>query len=274
MSRTAGIPSAAHRQRAEVAGYRDMWAACPAGVRRRHGVAALDVGSGVCLGSAAHSGSTILNHAVGVGVAEPAGAAEVDAIERFYAGLGVRFTVAVAADAAGLRTRLEERGYAPVRPWTTFHRRVGDPDPAAPEAPRVAEPSGRSEVAAFAEIVVRAFDMPDDFGAWFAALVGRPGWTCLLAWDDGAPIGAATMLAHGDTAWIALGATLPEHRGRGAQGALFADRARRAAAAGIAHLVTETGAPLPGEGPGPSHRNMLRAGFRAAEERANLAPPA
>lgn len=273
MSPAAAGPSAAHRQRAEVAGYRDMWAACPAPVRRRHGIAALDVGSGVCLGSAAHSGSTILNHAVGVGVAEPAGDAEVDAIEGFYADLGVRFHVAVAAGAEGLRARLRERGYAPGRPWTTFHREVADPGPPAAGAPRVSEAEGPADAAAFAEIVVRAFDMPDDFGDWFAALVGRPPWTCLLARDGATPIAAGALLPHGDTAWIAFGSTLPEHRGRGAQGALFAERARRAAAAGLRHMVTETGSPAPGEGPGPSHRNMMRAGFRAMEERPNLAPP-
>lgn len=41
-------------------------------------------------------------------------------------------------------------------------------------------------------------------------------------------------------------------------------------AAGCTTLVTETGAP-DGGGPGPSHRNIMRAGFTPAYVRANLA---
>lgn len=43
---------------------------------------------------------------------------------------------------------------------------------------------------------------------------------------------------------------------------------------GVVHFVTETGAPLQGHGPGPSHRNMLRAGFREVAVRPNLVSPA
>jgi hypothetical protein len=48
-------------------------------------------------------------------------------------------------------------------------------------------------------------------------------------------------------------------------------RARIAAArdAGKAWVVTETGAPLPGEAAGPSYRNMDRHGFVEAHLRAN-----
>lgn len=40
------------------------------------------------------------------------------------------------------------------------------------------------------------------------------------------------------------------------------------------HLVTETGAPVGDEGPGPSYRNMLRAGFAEVELRPNYSSPA
>jgi len=263
----AAVPSAAHRQRAEVAGYRSLWRAAPPGLAARHGLTALDVGDGVCTGCAAVTGTHWLNHAIGVGVAAPATDGDLDEMERFYAHLGVRATVAVAGGAEGLDDLLARRGYVAHRPWMTFHREAGAPD--APETRLRTDVAEARDAAAFGGIVAAGFGLAPEMSAWFAALVGRPGWTCLLARDGRVPVGAAAMYAHDDSAWFTLGATLPEHRGRGAQGALFAARAARASAMGLRHLVTETGLPA-----GPSYRNMLRAGFREAALRPNLLAPA
>jgi hypothetical protein len=204
---------------------------------------------------------------VGVGVAAPATDHDVDEMERFYAYLGVRSTVAVAGAAEGLGGLLARRRYTVHRPWMTFHREAGGiPAPATRLEVGEAEPG---EEAAFGGIVAAGFGLAPEMSAWFAALVGRPGWTCLLARDGRVPVGAAAMYAYGDSAWFTLGATLPEHRGLGAQGALFAARGARASAMGLRHLVTETGLPA-----GPSYRNILRAGFREAALRPNLLAPA
>ena len=80
------------------------------------------------------------------------------------------------------------------------------------------------------------------------------------------------LFAHGEVGWLGFGATRPEHRGRGAQGAILAGRIERARGLGLRRLVTETGAPRE-DGPGPSYRNILRAGFREIEVRPNLASP-
>jgi hypothetical protein len=264
--------SAGGRHRAEVAGYRGLWDAAPADLAARHGIAATDLRGGVCLAVGSAPGSRMLNHVVGAGIEEPVTEDDLDDLERFYEGLGARPCVAVADEAAGLRDRLEARGYAEDRPWLVFHRSAG-PAPGPATDLRVTEAGPRS-AAAFGGVVAAGFGMPPEFTGWFARLVGRPGWTCLIASDRGVPVGAAALLIAGGVAWFGLGAALPEHRGRGAQGALFAERARRAHAAGAADLVTETGAPLPGEGPGPSHRNMLRAGFRVVALRPNLLAPA
>ena len=45
---------------------------------------------------------------------------------------------------------------------------------------------------------------------------------------------------NGRAAWLGMGATLPEHRGRGAQGALFAERIRRAAELGLEEVGIDT----------------------------------
>jgi hypothetical protein len=268
----ARVPPAADRQRAEIAGYRDMWRAAPAGLARRWGIASLDLGDAVCLGCAGIPGSPMLNHAVGLGVTAPATDGDLDALERFYARLGTGYVVAVGRDTGDLGDRLRARGFADDRPWVTFHREAG-PVAAPAGGPRVVD-ADAGTAAAFGRIVAEAFALPPGLAGWLSAVVGRPGWTCQLALHGDAPIGAAALYVDGDSAWFALGATLPGRRGLGAQGSLFASRARRALELGVRHFVTETGAPLPGEGPGPSHRNMLRAGFAEVELRPNLAAPA
>ena len=98
---TTTYPPAEVRQRAELAGYRALFDAVPAGlraaVRRRqprgrrrplHGVAAQD-------------GSPWLNHVVGLGVTEPVTDADLDRVAAFYAGLGTSYSIAVAPSAAG-----------------------------------------------------------------------------------------------------------------------------------------------------------------------------
>jgi hypothetical protein len=271
-SQGLGAPSAARRQRAEIAGYRDMWRAAPRDLAEGWGVAALDVGDAVCLACAGVPDSPMLNHAVGLGVTSPAADADLDAVERFYARAGTACTVAVAACAEGLDERLRTRGYAERRPWMTFHREAGTV-PAPPGDVRVVDVDpGTAHV--FGGIVAAAFEMPPELSGWLAAIPGRPGWTCQLAVHGDVPIGAAAIFVEGDSAWFSLGATLPEHRGLGAQGSLFASRARRALELGVRHFVTETGAPLGDDGPGPSHRNMLRAGFAEVELRPNLGSPA
>ncbi|HEX2506990.1 MAG TPA: GNAT family N-acetyltransferase [Miltoncostaeaceae bacterium] len=138
----------------------------------------------------------------------------------------------------------------------------------------LADRGGRAARAeAFGAIVAAAFEMPPDFAGWMAALADRPGWTALLALDGDEPVGAAALFVNGRAAWLGMGATLPEHRGRGAQGALFAERIRRAAELGLEAVLTETGAPVGEEGPGPSYRNMLRYGFAEVALRHNLRSP-
>ena len=76
---------------------------------------------------------------------------------------------------------------------------------------------------------------------------------------------AGGMRWHGDEgAWLGMAGTLPEARGRGAQGGLL--RARSADASGL--VITETWVPPVG-GHNTSFANMHRAGFVTIAERAN-----
>ena len=81
-----------------------------------------------------------------------------------------------------------------------------------------------------------------------------------LAWDGATPVGAAGIYVEGRAGYLTFGSVLPEHRGKGAQRALFAARIREAATLGCELLVTETGAREPGKA-AFLYVNILRAGF-------------
>ena len=106
----------------------------------------------------------------------------------------------------------------------------------------------------------------------WATVVGRPGWHVFLAREGGDAVGAGALFLHEDAGWLGVAGTVPEHRGKGGQGALLAARIDRARELGAGVLVTETGEQVEGR-PSNSYRNILRAGFAEAYLRPNLHAP-
>jgi len=132
--------------------------------------------------------------------------------------------------------------------------------------------AGTKHADAFAAVVLGGFGMPPLLAPWLVALAARPGWRSYVGWDGNTAVAAAALRIDGGTAWCGLGATLPDHRGRGGQSAMFARRIADAAAAGCHVVVTETGEDTEAA-PNPSYRNMVRTGFRLAHFRDNWGPP-
>ena len=261
----ASTPTDRDLEAAEAAALLDAWRAAPAGIAAAHGVASARIAGGACLAVASRPESRVLNHAVGMGAEGPVTDDDLDAMQRFYADVGVDHFVAAHGE---LADRLRLRGFRDDYAWTRFGRDAS-PAPARATDLRIAE---AREGGPIGEIVASAFDMPPDFADWMGAIAGRPGWTWLVAWSGEVAAGVGALFAHGEVGWLGFGATRPEHRGRGAQGAILAGRIERARELGLRRLVTETG--VPGEdGPGPSYRNILRAGFEEIEVRPNLASP-
>ena len=255
-------------ERPEVAGWADLYRAAPPDLRARQGMRCAIVAGAACGAVDALPGARLLNHAFGLGLRAGVAEADLERVTAFYGDTPHVVGVTASAPAGRLDARLRTRGYAPTRGWIKFRReaRRATPVPAGPEV----QAASAATAAAFGEVVARGFDLPEAMAPWFSALVGRPGWLCFLALEERRPIGAGAVYVHGDVGWITLGATHPEHRRQGAQAALLAARIDAARAAGCRVLVTETGAPDEA-GPGPSHRNMLRAGFSPVYVRANLA---
>jgi hypothetical protein len=135
------------------------------------------------------------------------------------------------------------------------------------------ERAGSDDAERWLDVTLRAFAMPDAMRPWLAGLPHHEGFRTYFAFDGDEPVGAGVLyLASDSTAWLGMGGTLPQARGRGGQSAVLARRIADAIDAGARWMISETGAPVEGE-PQTSFANMQRLGFQAAYERINWGEP-
>src|SRR5262249_12901644 len=69
---------------------------------------------------------------------------------------------------------------------------------------------GTDRAADFAAAVAGGFGMPDSLRPIPANVVGRPGWSCYVAYQDAAPAGAGAPFVHERVGSLGFGPTLPE----------------------------------------------------------------
>ncbi len=143
------------------------------------------------------------------------------------------------------------------------HPRAGGT--AAPIRPLTAREAGR-----FAELMRRCFDLPQELDAVFRGLVGAEGFDALGAFAGDQLCAVGLMYSAEGTAYLAGGATDPEHRRRGFQSALIRARLDLASARGCSVVCTETGEERPGQ-PQHSQRNLQRHGLVPLAVRHNYA---
>jgi hypothetical protein len=206
----------------------------------------------------------MFNRAAGLGLDEPATEEALDEILEFLDGTRAFVSVAPEARPAELPRWLELRGLAPGYGWTKFERTT-----AGAQETNTSLRVERVETGeAFGPAAARGFEVPALFDDWLACLPGREAWHCFVAFDGDVPAGAGALYVTDAIGWLGIGATVPEHRGKGAQSGNIARRIEAAAELGCELVVTETGAPVDGL-PGPSYRNLTRAGFEPVYVRAN-----
>lgn len=216
----------------------------------------------------------VVNRVLGLGLAAPATRAEVDAIVAAYRDAGVaQYFVQLHPDAGPpeLASWLRDAGLQADRGWQKFYR-----DPVAVERPASdlsVREIGGEHGDAFARIVCSGFDLGDAAIPWLAKLPGRAGWHVYMTFAGDAPAGVGALFVRDRVGWTDYGATAPEFRRRGSQGAVMAARLERALELGCRKVFNCTGVAVPGD-PQHSYNNILKAGFSEAYVRENFAPPA
>ena len=210
-----------------------------------------------CLRAPSAPDSPMLNRVVGLGLGGPV---DQESLDRALAAMGdTSFYVNVSPSAdRALDGVLEARGLEPGWGWMLFERGPG-PAPAVATPLRMVDVAGEA-ADAWAGIVATAYGLPETTVPWFASVPATPAWHAFLALDGDQPAAAAAVWIDPPAAYFGMAATLPAHRGKGGQGALFAARIERALDAGCTRLVTETGE-LRDDRPSSSYRNIVRYGF-------------
>jgi GNAT superfamily N-acetyltransferase len=255
----------------EADGYAEMFRAAPDSVRRAHGVDVCEVAGATCILLGAAPGQLMLNRVNGLGLRGRVRDAHLDEIDAFFRAGGTQYAIGVSPHAPpDLAPRLAERGFQSGYAWMKFHRGVESP-PGIETTLRV-EQVGADRADAFGTVVARGFGLPDFADEWFAAVAGRPRFHLFLAYDGDEPAGAGGLFVGDGVGWLGATATLPEHRRKGAQGAILAARIRLARELGLRALATETGERT-ADRPSGSYRNILRLGFEERYLRPNYVSP-
>ena len=205
-----------------------------------------------------------LTQTFGLGIAEPATAAGLDKLERFFKSRGSDVFHEV-SPLAGVDTLavLAKRGYRPIelssvlyQPIESWVARASNP---AIEVRAVAP----HDADLYARLAARGWSESPEVQPFIEAFarISMECATCFVAEAGGAPIGAGAVFLHEGVALLAGASTVPEGRRQGAQLALLDTRLRYAAAKGcdLAMMCAAPGS--------ASQRNAERNGFRVAYTR-------
>jgi ribosomal protein S18 acetylase RimI-like enzyme len=244
--------------------YRDV----PPEIANPLGIGLANVGSASAV-TASKIDILAFNRVIGLGMENGAAESQIDEIIAFYKDAGAhRFFVQLSpySEPEDLTEILQAKGFQYHNNWVKFFREI-EPLPLVDSKLRI-EQIGAERAEVFTEIIVSAFEWPEEVKPVMALPVGRPGWKHYLVYDGDRPAACGALFIRGEFATLAFAATLPEYRGLGAQSALIARRFRDAAEAGCRWMLTET-AEETAQRPAASFRNMRRHGFEVAYTRPN-----
>lgn len=256
---------------AEMAAFDDAYQAAPPEFQHGTGMHHEWAGSALVVSLPA-SDAKAFNRILGLGVLEPASEEMIDLALAFFQATGVSpaFQMAPIAQPAEVTDWLYARGLEPQDSWIKFYRDRSPVEPVVTDL-YVTE-IGPESAWHFADVLAEGFGSPEWQGFWMAALVGRPDWHIYVAYDGDTPAATGAMFCRDGVGWLGFGATHPDFRRRGAQGAIMAKRLEEGMAMGCEWFVTETWEPEAGNA-NSSLNNMMRGGFQVAHRRLNFAYP-
>lgn len=241
-------------ERIELQAILDFFASAPPSVAKELDLAVLELDEGAAFSVGAEPKPLLFNRVLGLADDRP-----LPELERWSRSRGCPLVVSV-RPGAELERRLGARGYELGRGNMKFRRDARDALEHATSLRVESLDAARGEE--FGAVVTTVFGSPP-MAPWLGALCGREGWVCFGADDGEGLVGTGATFVAGDHAWFGVATTLPRARGRGAQSAILAARVDAARAAGARVLAVETSDRVDGE-PGPSFRNVVRAGFEEA----------
>ena len=214
----------------------------------------------------------VINRTLGLGLASPASREEVRTIVSTYSENEVdQYFTQLHPDACPTEISewMKYEGLKPDRGWQKFSR-----DPVKVEDRQTnltVREIGPEYGPAFGEIICSAFDLGDKAIPWLAKLPGRKDWHIFMSFDGDKPAGVGALFVKKGFGWTDYGATSPEFRCRGSQGAVMAARLDLAIKLGCQKIFTCTGVSVPGD-PQHSYSNILKAGFKEAYVRETYVP--
>ncbi len=195
---------------------------------------------------------------------------QLDEAEAFFAGRTDQWEYSVTPfQALELLPAVIERGWTQVSYENVMVLELASLDLPAVSTLRVTRVSPH-ETATWARIATEAFfgsDVPVGLENLSTVIAHTADTHAFLAWEGDEAIAAATVAVTGATAYLGGAATLPQHRGKGAQAALLRSRLQFASDRGCDLAMCEC---TPGS---QSQRNQERAGFRVAYTKLVLTRP-
>lgn len=206
-----------------------------------------------------------LTQTFGLGLFDPIGDVEMEALESFFEERGARVFHEVSPMApAELLILFAERGYHPVEQTSILYQPIATTIPATTGEIHVRR-AGDDDIDMWCEVSARGWEESEEI-AEFIRSFGRisaasDGAALFIAELEGHPIATGTIHAHDNVALLAGASTVPEGRNKGAQLALLATRLNHAIDCGCDLAMM-------GAAPGSaSQRNAERQGFRIAYTR-------
>ena len=240
-------------------------------VKSALGMSSTRIGGGAVTVMADDPTGGFWSRAVGFGITEPVTDAIVDEVLAFAREADAKSLVWQIAPQAGgpWEEILTARGCEPRTAWVKFAARTEDVRADAVTDLRIAR-IGESDARRYADLMVDVFEMPKGTALtdWAETETRIPGFQMYGAWDGDSLVATACLFVANGIGTLSGAATLPDYRGRGAQGALMKRRVADAAAAGCEWITAETGTETPEE-PNPSLHNMRRIGLVELYDRRN-----
>jgi hypothetical protein len=247
----------------------DYYICCKSPLQEKMGVSMNIIGGTFCF-VISRTDRLAFNRALCIGLDYEVSDKQLQEIISFYKKAGTsRFMIQVSP--AALPENNEEiflrNGFVRHNQWVKSYKRLQS-EVELPNTYLSVEKLKLADIEEFENIIKSAFEFENNSHLLISRTYKKPGWTHYLAKENGNPIAAATLFICGKTASLAIGGTIPEARGRGAQNFLIAQRLNDAYKAGCEYAVVETAEDLP-EKPSQSYRNMIKAGFELAYLRPN-----